>query len=102
MNKHKMFLVSFIESVLVSFIGVVIGVIGAAPLTFYLKDNPIPITGDSASTWESMGIEAIMTFSSDPDIFFWQGVIVLIIALLCSIYPMIFIGFLNPVNAMKK
>ena len=87
---------------MVSFIGVIIGIISAAPLTIYLRDNPVPITGEGASSWESMGIEAIMTFSSDPGIFFWQGLVVLIIALLCSIYPLIFIGFLDPVKAMKK
>lgn len=102
MNKIKMLIVSIMESVMVSFVGVIIGILGSIPLTIYLRDNPIPITGEGASTWESLGIEAIMTFTTDPGIYFWQGMIVLFIALLCASYPMIFIGFLNPTQAMRK
>ena len=102
MKKIKMIYVSAIEGIMISFVGVVIGVILSIPITHYLKQNPILLSGDSAKAWESLGIEAIMTFSTNPDIYLWQSLVVFVIALLCIIYPMLFIGRLKPVVALKK
>jgi len=102
MKKIKMMLVSAIEGFMVSFIGVVIGVLLSIPITMYLKQNPIWLSGDSAKAWESLGIEPIMTFSTNPDIYFWQSMVVFFIALICITYPLFFIGRLEPVAALKK
>lgn len=102
MQKTKMITVSFLESIMISAVGVLIGVILSLPITAYLKDNPIWLTGDSGKAWESLGIEPIMTFSTDPGIFFWQSIIVFIIAVCCTIYPVLFIGRLKPAEAMRK
>jgi ABC-type lipoprotein release transport system permease subunit len=102
MKKIKLIGVSVIESVMVSILGVLAGVILSIPITLYLEKNPIPVSGELAKTWESLGIEAIMPFSAELSIFFWQSVIIIIIALICAIYPLIFIGSLNPVNALHK
>ncbi len=102
MKKSKMAIVSVMESIMVSFIGVIIGVILSIPITHYLKENPIVLSGDSAKAWEMFGIEPIMTFSVDPIIYFWQSIIVFVLALVCAIYPLFFIGRLNIIKAMRK
>ncbi|MCB0282171.1 MAG: ABC transporter permease [Calditrichaeota bacterium] len=102
MKKQRMIFVSLIESVMISLIGVVFGVLGSIPITAYLKANPIVLSGDSAAAWESLGIEPIMTFSVNPDIYFWQSIIVFVIALFCALYPLLFIGHLKPIQAMRR
>jgi ABC-type lipoprotein release transport system permease subunit len=102
MKKTKMMIVSTIEGIMISFIGVIIGVILSIPITMYFKQNPIWLTGESAKAWVSLGIEPIMPFSTDPDIYFWQSMVVFFIALICIIYPLLFIGRLEPVTALRK
>jgi len=51
--------------------------------------NPIPLVGDAAKTMIDMGIEPFMYFSIQPDIYYIQALIVLIITMLISIYPII-------------
>jgi ABC-type lipoprotein release transport system permease subunit len=102
MKKLKMIQVSVMESFMVSFIGVIAGVLFSIPITHYYKSNPIVLSGDSAKAWVSLGIEPIMTFSIDPTIYLSQSIIVFIIALICAFYPLFFISKLNVVSAMRK
>jgi len=102
MKKSIMMLVSVLESIMVSFIGVIIGIIISIPITYYLKKNPIVLSGDFAKAWEMFGIDPIMPFSVDPNIYFWQSIIVFVIALICAIYPLLFISKLNIIKAFRK
>jgi len=45
MKKWKLIWVTVIETIQVSFIGVIAGIICSIPLVFYLKNNPLHITG---------------------------------------------------------
>ncbi len=102
MSKGRMIIVSVIESILISALGVITGILASWPINNYLEANPIPITGGAAASWEMMGIEPIMNFTSDPGIFFNQGLVVFIIALICAIYPLLFISRLRSVESMRK
>jgi len=100
MRKRKLIFVTTIESIFISFIGVIAGIAGSIPIVYYLHHNPIPITGDAAKTFDSLGIEAIFNFSTDFTLFINQALIVLIIALLTAVYPVLFIKKLKPVEAL--
>lgn len=101
MKKWKLILVAAFETIFVSFLGVITGIIGSLPLIFYLYHNPISITGDAAKTFDSLGIEAVFTFSADPGVFINQAAIVFIIALATIVYPFLFIRKLEPVNVLR-
>ena len=58
------------------------------------------MTGDAASAFETIGAEPIMKFSTNPQIFLSQSVVVLIIALATAIYPVLFINRLQPAKAI--
>jgi ABC-type lipoprotein release transport system permease subunit len=47
-----------------------------------------------------MGIEPIFNFSIDPSLFVAQALVVFIIALGASTYPLLFIRSLKPVEAL--
>ena len=101
MKKWKLIWVTTIETIQVSFIGVFAGFLSSIPIVYYLHNNPIPITGEAAKTFDSLGIEPIFNFGLDPVIFYSQALTVLFIALITVLYPMLFIHKLEPVKAMR-
>ena len=100
MKKIKLIGVTTIETILVSFLGVVTGFLGSIPLIYYLHYHPIHFTGEAAKAYESLGIEPIMNFSIDPGIFLSQSIVVLIIALTTALYPLLFVSRLKPAKAI--
>ncbi len=102
MRKSRMVAISILESIAISFLGTLLGIAGSIPITVYFKNNPIRLSGDMAFQWEVLGLEPILPFSADPGIFLYQSLVVLGIALLCSIYPLLFINRLQPVKALRK
>jgi ABC-type lipoprotein release transport system permease subunit len=99
-KRKSMFLV-IIENIIISIMGVIIGVIGASPIAYYFNQNPIELAGESAKAMVEMGIEPIIPFSVNPMIAVNHGLIVLVISLILVIYPLLVIKNLNPVSAMK-
>ena len=102
MKKIRLILVSFIETIWVSFLGVIIGIGGSIPIIYYLHNNPLNISGEGAQVFDSLGIEPIMMFSTDFFIFFYQALVVFIIALATAVYPILFIRSLQPAEAIRK
>jgi len=102
MKKGKLMILLFIESILTVLAGCVGGMIVSIPLVFYLNKNPIRIGGETAKAYERFGFEAVFPTSTDASIFIYQGIVVLIIGILLSSYPLYKVIRLNPVTAMKK
>lgn len=102
MKKHKSMLMVTLENIIISVIGVIVGVIFASPIAYYFHFNPIELSGEQAEMMEKMGFEAIIPFSVDPQIALNHALVVLIIALVLIIYPILVIRKLKPVEAMKR
>lgn len=102
MKKSKMVLLFIIESVLTVFVGCIAGIIASIPLIFYLNRHPIRMGGETAEAYERFGFEAVFPTSTDSNIFISQAIMVLIIGLALSIYPVIKVIRLDPVIAMKR
>ncbi len=102
MKKVKLMQLLMIESILTVFSGCILGILASIPIVLYLYRYPIRFKGEMAEVYEEFGFEAIFPTSTDPKIFLNQGLIVLILALVLSLYPIIKIARLNPVTAMKK
>jgi ABC-type lipoprotein release transport system permease subunit len=102
MKKIKLMLLLLIESVLTVLAGCLLGIIASIPLVYYFNRNPIKIGGDTAETYQRFGFEPIFPTSVDPSNFIRQGIIVVVIGLILSLYPMYKAMCLNPVTAMKQ
>jgi ABC-type lipoprotein release transport system permease subunit len=102
MKKIRLTLVSLLETIWISFLGVLIGTLGSVPVIYYLHNNPIYFSGDSARMFDSLGIEPVFTFSTDPLILVNQALVVLVIALATAVYPVFFIRRLQPAEAIRK
>ncbi len=102
MKKWRLSYVSFLESLFLSFIGVLAGIIVSIPILYYLKQNPIPLTGEMADAMLKFGLDPIIPFRFAANIFIDQFLTVLVIAMISALYPLSYIRKLNPVKAMRK
>lgn len=102
MRKEKMMLLLLIESLLTVLAGCVLGLLSSIPVVYWLNKHPIRIGGEAARAYERFGFEAIFPTSTDASIFISQGLIVLIIGSVLSLYPLYKVMRLNPVTAMKR
>jgi ABC-type lipoprotein release transport system permease subunit len=102
MKKARLMQLLLIESLLTVSIGCIMGILTSIPIVYYLKRYPIRFTGEYAKTYEEFGFEAIFPASTNPEIFVTQGLVVLSLSILLSLYPMVKVARLDPVKAMKK
>jgi ABC-type lipoprotein release transport system permease subunit len=102
MKKIKLMLLLLMESVLTVLGGCILGIAASIPLVYYFKKHPLRIGGSTAEIYERFGFEPVFPTSTDAGNFIRQGIIVLIIGLLLSLYPMYKAMLLNAVKAMKK
>ena len=102
MKKTKLMFIVFIETVLLGFVGVVLGFAVTLPLIFYFHYNPIALSGEMADAYVQMGIDPVFVFSTNPGFMIWQVVVMTIIVLLSVCYPLLKVYKLMPVDAMKN
>ena len=101
MYRRKLILLTTIETLFFSFLGVISGILAGIPMTMYLKDNPISLGGEAADLYDKLGIEPILSFSSDSVVFISQAIVVFIIAFTTAVYPLLYIRKLEPVKAIR-
>jgi len=105
MDKIKLYLIILLETIMLSSIGVIIGVLTTRPISHYFNKNPINMDSFGEGLGDAMGefgFDPIMPFSINWDIPVSHAAFIFGISLLISIYPAIRILSLNPVKAMKK
>ena len=105
MSRARLFGIIFIETIILSMIGVFIAIIITYPITFYYNLNPIDMAtlmGEGADQMmEEMGFSPLFPMSIEWDIPLTHALVIFISSLLISIYPAIKISKLNPVKSMK-
>ncbi len=102
MKKRKLAALMLTESVLTVFAGCILGIITSIPFVYLLNRRPIRIGGETAKAYERFGFEAVFPTSTDASNFIYQGIVVLVIGLVLSIYPIYKVIRLDPVTAMKR
>ena len=101
MKRGQLLLVTTLEALFISMIGAIAGMIGAFPIILYFYHNPVHVTGDMAQAYLAYGLEPIVPVSVEPSIFISQTLVVFIIALITSLYPLFFIRKIHPVSAIQ-
>ena len=102
MKRWRLSFVSFLESLFLSFIGVLAGIIVSIPILYYFYKNPIPLTGEMAELMLKFGLDPIVPFRFAPNIFIDQFLTVIVIAMISALYPLLYIRKLDPVKAIRK
>ncbi len=101
MQKRRLILVLALETFMVSFVGVVIGIGTSIPVILYLVYNPIQLGDKMAELYDQLSIEPILNFSAEPWVFISQALVVFIIAIITVSYPLLFIRRLDPAKTMR-
>lgn len=102
MKKRVLSFIVFIEIVMISGLGALLGMAGALPLVLYFHYNPIKFTGDLAKGYEEYGMEPIIPSSTDISNFTSQAYIVFVIAIVLSAYPFYKINRIKVINAINS
>lgn len=102
MKKIKLMQLMVVESVVTVLTGCGLGLLVSLPVVYWLKEHPIRFTGQMGDVYEEFGFEPIFPATLDGGIFLAQGLVVLSVGLILSLYPIVRIARLDPVEAMKK
>jgi len=102
MKRYQLGLILFIESMFITVSGSLIGVVVSIPVVFYYAIHPIQLGGTLGELYSKFGFEPIIPAGSTMDVFTIQAVILLILGLLLSLYPVIRVQKLDPTTAMRK
>ena len=102
MKKVRLMQLLMMESVLTIFSGCLLGISASIPIVYYLYKYPIRFKREMAKVYEEFGFEAIFPASMDRSIFINQGLIVLSLGILLSLYPITKVARLDAVKSMKK
>ena len=102
MKKFKLMLTMVYETIFLTSIGVLAGILCSRPLVLYYHNNPFRFPEEQVKMIENQGFEAIIPFMSTYDIPITHGLTIFFISLLICIYPIITIYKLNPIKAMKR
>jgi ABC-type lipoprotein release transport system permease subunit len=101
MRRTKLMIIVFIETLIMSALGIIAGIVTSLPLLYYFRANPIPLTGEAADAMIEYNMEPILPFLIEPGYFIGQSIVVIVITMLTIIYPMTVIGRFKIINAIK-
>ncbi len=101
MQKRKLKRIVTIEMIFLGTIGVICGLLTSVPLIMYFYYYPVVLKGDLANMMEDWGWEAVMPTAWFGPYFYWQAVIVALMIVLATIYPLRKIGRLKEIEALK-
>ncbi len=102
LHRWKLGAVIFMETILINFTGVLIGLALALPIILYFYHNPIPLGEEFGNLMAEYGMEAMLPFSMDPQLFWQQGIIIFCISMVVVLYPLLRVLKLNVLDAARK
>jgi putative ABC transport system permease protein len=102
MGKGKLCLLMAAESVFTVLGGCLLGLACSVPLVYYFNRMPLRLGGEVASVYEKFGFEAVFPTSLAPENFVVQGLTVLVIGMLLSLYPIYRVLKINPSESIRR
>ncbi len=102
MQKSKLSIVVFFETIFIGLIGCSVGLIISYIFCLYFFYNPIPLTGEMATAMTQYGMEPYMFFSLKSSLFYSQMILVFLISIFISIFPVYNINRLKITDAMRS
>ncbi len=100
MQRFKLSMVLFIETILISIIGVMIGIFIAWLILVMI--DPINLSGEAAQAVMDMGYDPIIPMSFAPDQFYRQGLFVFLVAVAVFMFPLVKISRFNILDAARS
>jgi putative ABC transport system permease protein len=101
MQKFNLALILSIEMLIIGALGVLTGVIASIPIVTYYHFHPLRVSGAVAQTMEQYGMDPVIPVSWHFDYFLYQALVVFILVLVASLYPLMTVLKLKVVKALR-
>lgn len=101
MQKFKLSIILFYETILIGIIGVVLGFVVSLPFILLLVNNPIKLPTELAEAYIQYGLEPYFFFGTAPAVFVNQVLTIFIITLIVSLYPIFKVKNLKVTQALR-
>jgi putative ABC transport system permease protein len=101
MQKRKLQIIMFYETLYMGLLGVFFGFLFSVPLIIILLHNPIPLPGEISEAYAKFGFEPVIYFGAQSRVFVNQVITVFAISLLISLYPVFKIRNLKVADALR-
>jgi len=102
MRRSKLMITLIYETILLTFTGIMSGVVVSLPIVNYFYYNPLRLWGAAEAQMETAGFEPVIPFMNSYDIPLTHSLIILCISLIICVYPILIIYQLHPIKAMKR
>lgn len=102
MQKMKISTLTAVELLFMSLLGLFAGMLISMPIITYLHYNPIPLTGEVAKAMDELGWEAVIDFALKPGFIINQGIVIVLLVIIASFYPLVKIRKMNLISALRS
>lgn len=102
LRRGKLAVILLYETLLISMLGSILGFFISFPIVGAMHKNPIPLQGQMAEMMEEYGFEPIIYFSNSGDIFYTQAIIIFIVSMIIFLFPLMSLGKLNIIKAIRE
>jgi putative ABC transport system permease protein len=102
MQRLKLAAVVFLETFMISILGIAAGSGLGYFILLYFYFNPIEIGNDMGEIFEEFGFEPIIPVAIEADIFAWQGFVIFMMSMLICLYPVFKIIRLKILDAARR
>jgi putative ABC transport system permease protein len=100
MQKTRVRIMVLCESFMIGITGVLSGIIATLPIILWFSHHPLKLGGEMAKTYESYGFESLLCFESPSYYFLNSALVIGILVLISTIYPLRKIGRLKLIEAL--
>ncbi len=90
------------EMIFLGIQGLIAGMLVSAPVIMYFYYYPILLKGDLGRMMEDYGWDAVMPTAWFGAYFYWQAIVVGIMIILATLYPLRKIGKLKEIEALRS
>ncbi|KMQ52740.1 ABC-type transport system, involved in lipoprotein release, permease component [Chitinispirillum alkaliphilum] len=87
MNHLRVSVMVLLETLVIGILGTITGIVASVPLLFYMKGNPIELTGTAAEAMREFGWDPLLPFAVEFPMFLNQGMVVMAISVVACLYP---------------
>ncbi len=102
LQRSRLAIILVVESIILAILGVIAGIFLSYPFIYYLYINPIPLEDEMAEMMASYNLEPVIPFSMNFSIFYNQALVIFILALFISLYPLFTAFRLKLIKAFQK
>ena len=102
MQRNSLKRIITIEMILLGILGLIAGMVASAPVIIYFYYYPILLKGDLGRMMEDFGWDAVMPAAWFGPYFYWQAIIVCIMVLMATLYPLRKINRLKEIEALRS